>query len=128
MNNKGQALVLFILILPLLLIVLGMVVDLGMIGISKKKVDTVVQNILFHSFENREEKTDEDLMSEMDRLITINLGSVNRKIEIGEHIYITVEKKMEPLFPSLLKQKYLNYKVTYEALLDNDKIQIVRRW
>ena len=60
MNNKGQALVLFILILPLLLIVLGMVVDLGMIGISKKKVDTVVQNILFHSFENREEKTDED--------------------------------------------------------------------
>lgn len=128
MNNKGQALVLFILILPLLLIVLGMVVDLGMIGISKKKVDTVVQNILFHSFENREEKTDEDLMSEMDRLITINLGAVNRKIEIGEHIYITVEKKMEPLFPSLLKQKYLNYKVTYEALLDNDKIQIVRRW
>lgn len=127
MNNKGQALVLFILILPLLLIVLGMVVDLGMIGISKKKVDTVVQNILFHSFENREEKTDEDLMSEMDRLITINLGSVKRKIEIGEHIYITVEKKMEPLFPSLLKQKYLNYKVTYEALLDNDKIQIVRR-
>lgn len=127
MNNKGQALVLFILILPLLLIVLGMVVDLGMIGISKKKVDTVVQNILFHSFENREEKTDEDLMSEMDRLITINLGAVNRKIEIGEHIYITVEKKMEPLFPSLLKQKYLNYKVTYEALLDNDKIQIVRR-
>ena len=127
MNNKGQALVLFILILPLLLIVLGMVVDLGMIGISKKKVDTVVQNILFHSFENREEKTDEDLMSEMDRLITINLGTVNRKIEIGEHIYITVEKKMEPLFPSLLKQKYLNYKVTYEALLDNDKIQIVRR-
>ena len=127
MNNKGQALVLFILILPLLLIVLGMVVDLGMIGISKKKVDTVVQNILFHSFEIREEKTDEDLMSEMDRLITINLGSVNRKIEIGEHIYITVEKKMEPLFPSLLKPKYLNYKVTYEALLDNDKIQIVRR-
>lgn len=127
MNNKGQALVLFILILPLLLIVLGMVVDLGMIGISKKKVDTVVQNILFHSFENREEKTDEDLMSEIDRLITINLGSVKRKIEIGEHIYITVEKKMEPLFPSLLKQKYLNYKVTYEALLDNEKIQIVRR-
>lgn len=118
---------LFILILPLLFVVLGIVVDLGMIKSSKKKVDTTVQNILLQAFETKDEKTEEEIMTEIERLITINLGTVKRNIVVEDHIYITIEKRFNLIFPFLFKEKNINYIVTYEALLDNDKIQIIRR-
>ena len=42
MNNKGQTLVTFIIILPILLIILALVVDLGFIYIEKRNIDNNV--------------------------------------------------------------------------------------
>ena len=46
MNNKGQTLVLFVLLLPLLTLVLGLVINYGTIIISKKNVDMTIKSIL----------------------------------------------------------------------------------
>ena len=48
MNNRGQTLVMFILMLPLLLIVLCLVVDIGMLSLEKKKLENTLKDAIYY--------------------------------------------------------------------------------
>ena len=51
-NNKGQSLVTFIMILPLILIVFGIVIELGMISYHKIRITSVTKSIIANSIED----------------------------------------------------------------------------
>ena len=46
MNNKGQTLVIFVIILPILLIMLTLIVDLGFMYIEKRNIENNVSDSL----------------------------------------------------------------------------------
>lgn len=127
MNNKGQALVLFVLLAPILLLILGVVINFGMTSIAKKNVDINIKNIIKNNMDDINELDKEDIKNEINKLITINLGNVDATVTVDEKITISVTKKINSIFTFLLDNDNLYYQVTYEGILDNDKIQIIRR-
>lgn len=46
MNNKGQTLVLFVVLLPIILLIFVAVIDLGNIYIEKRKINNVIDTAL----------------------------------------------------------------------------------
>lgn len=113
LNDRGQTLVLFILLLPVFLLVLGYLVDMGLLHMQKRKIEHTVQMVLDYGIEHEDSTK---LEQEIHQLLIMNLKSVDdEKIVIREsYIEISITKTVEPIFPFLYKN-------------DNNTITITKR-
>ena len=51
-DNKGQVLVLFIIFIPVLFIILGMIINLGYLSLEKKIINNSIKNTLKYYLDN----------------------------------------------------------------------------
>lgn len=77
LNNKGQSLVLFVLIIPILLGIMALVYDVGMVIVEKNKLDNVMELVIDCALD--EEKFQEE---EVRELLNYNLPNHNTRITI----------------------------------------------
>lgn len=119
MNNKGQTLAIFIIVIPIILLLVCMIIDLGKLSLEKKQLQNVIKAII-----------KDELKKGPDRKRIINLINKNTSdmkidniiIENGI-ITITISKQYTGLFPNLLKNmKTIN--LTYKGYKINDNITI----
>ena len=54
MNKKGQVLVVFVLLLPLIVIFLGLVIDIGNSLVMKKKYENIVKDVIIYNYKEDE--------------------------------------------------------------------------
>lgn len=100
LNDRGQTLVLFILLLPVLLLVLGYLVDIGLLHIQKRKIDRTVDMVLDYGIQHQDSIA---LEEEMYQLLIMNLKSVEEeKIVITDtSITVAIKKTVDRVFPFL---------------------------
>ena len=125
MNNKGQTLVLFIILLPVILIMLVLVVSLAASSIQKRKIDMVIKNTIEDNMDNL---NDIDINEQIDSMLENNLGEFDeRNIVIkSEYLEITIRTKINNLFDFITSDDTEIYQVTFVGT-GSDKIKIVRR-
>lgn len=123
LNHRGQTLILFVLLLPVLLLVLGFLVDIGYLHIQKRKMDTTINDILTYGIEHIET---EELEDKLVRLLQLNLNGIEKKeITIQENqITIRVTKKTEHIFPFLGNQEKMT--IQKSAWKDQNQIRIIK--
>ena len=104
MNHRGQTLVLFILLLPVLLLVLGFLVDMGYLYMEKRKINRTVDMVLDYGVTHADATS---LEQEMQQLLILNLKTLNEQnIVMDEnHITVTVSKTVDGIFPFLFQEK-----------------------
>lgn len=121
MKNRGQALVFFILILPIILLALAFVVDIGNLNSVKKSTDQKITQIIETGLQNN--LTEE----EWNQLIEKNFSSIeNKKIILTDNqVELSIDIKLQTIFSNLMKQS--NYKITYTGHKENNKIKIIRK-
>lgn len=123
MDNKGQSLVLFVIIIPILLGVLAFVIDLGLINLEKDKLDNINIMVIEYGLENINTVTVKDL----DDLIKENDSIVLSDISItSDSIVIILNKEVDSIFGNIINFK--NYKIgsKYKGTIINDNIRIKR--
>ena len=125
MNNKGQTLVLFIILLPVILIMLVLVVSLAASSIQKRKIDMVIKNTIEDNMGNL---NDIDINKQIDDMLENNLGEFDeRNIVIkSDYLEITVRTKISNLFDFITSDDTEIYQVTFVGTGPNE-IKIVRR-
>ena len=124
MNNKGQVLVAAILFIPVILLVLAIVIDIGTLSVTKKQIDTKVENVIKDTIKSMG-MDNENLETEIDRLIYKNIGPSTRNVEKTNKLTVKIEKQIKGIFPFLSDT---NYKIEYVVHDDNGEIIIMRRW
>ena len=93
MNRKGQALVEFVIILPILLLILMSLIDIGRIIINKNRLeDTLYDVVKFYE----DDYTYEEIKKEIGNDIDLEITNNNE-----EKIIITLDKKVEVITPGL---------------------------
>lgn len=93
LNNKGQSLVMFILILPVIILVLVLVVDVGNAIYIKNKLDNVNYLVMDYALDN---KNSSNLSEEVITLVNKNMDGISF-ININnesDYIYISITKKI----------------------------------
>ena len=120
LNNKGQSLVMFILIIPVLVLIMILVIDIGNGILEKQRIDNINYLIVNYALDNID---DINLENKLTNLITLNdkeLSVINVKIE-NDIVNIELKKNIKGIFNKKLKlvsvsSKYIGY------IDDNKKI------
>ena len=120
LNNKGQSLVLFIMIIPILLLIMVFVYDMGMLLYEKDRLSNTVNMAIDYTLDNKEVSNEE-----IEELIDRN---INRKVEIkidrdNDSIKIEVSEEAKFIFSNLFDFDFTKIDIKYEGkIVDNKKI------
>ncbi|MBQ8681942.1 MAG: pilus assembly protein [Bacilli bacterium] len=142
LNNKGQSLVLFILIIPILLGIMALVIDVGNAFSKKNEVDNVIEFVLDYELstkdvstnnseneplnnENSEESLANDLIPNEETLkvlLNYNLKDNTNTVIIEEDIIkISSQTYVEGIFSKILNIKGFEIISEYQGYIENNK-------
>lgn len=116
MNNKGQTLVVFVILLPLLFILISFIVDNGFLALEKEKINNVVKDAINDCLKNNKS------IEELTILINKNIDDIKIKnISDDNGIwYLRVTKE----FNGIIFKKNYSIDLSFKAYLENNKIII----
>lgn len=120
MNNRGQSLVLFVLILPIIILLLAVFIDMSLATYQKSKIESIGKTIAYNAInENLDIK-------EVNNLIDKNIKElVYKKVNIIDDIlYIELSGQQKSIFGNILKFKVYDTKVLLKANYITKKINI----
>lgn len=118
-NNKGQTLVIFVLILPILLLLFALIWELGNLSITINKYENTIQDVIEYGLNNQNQENLETILT---NLFKANIqGEI--QIEIKNYIKINVRQKYDALYNNLFNHKF-DINITYIGYKNNGKIII----
>ena len=123
MNNKGQVLVLFILLIPVLLLAIAFVIDIGLLYEDKKHLEVSIKDSIYYGLNNIESN---DLETRIEELITKNVENI-KEINIHEnddYLQIDIEKDYKGLFEVLFKNNIYEIESTFYGYISDGKLII----
>ena len=102
-NNKGQVLVVFVILLPIFLIILTGLVDLCILNIEVKKLNTNTHDAVEYYLDNLE---DENVLNDTKALLNKNLKNIDIKINEDEDVInIKVVKNYKSIYSVISKKE-----------------------
>lgn len=111
MNNKGQTLIFFVVILPILLLVFMLVIDLSAMNYEKNKLDNLARECMTYKIDGKSD----DKIKEL-----IRLSDDNIEYEIYGNKIILV-KEYDPIFLKInsneIKSVYTGYKLRNKKII-----------
>ena len=120
LNNKGQSLVLFIMIIPILLLIMVFVYDMGMLLYEKDRLSNTVNMAIDYSLDNKD-VSDEEIRELIDK-------NTDREVEVkidrdNDSIKIEVSEEAKFIFSNLFDFDFTKIDIKYEGkIVDNKKI------
>lgn len=121
MNNKGQTLVLFVLILPIIIFIMLLVIDVSNMFITKQELNNINKIVLNYGLDIIEE---ENIDRKLEELINKNISVNEHTIRIDNGIIeVEIKKNIQGI---VTKKKIYEVKSTYKGYVEEDKKVISR--
>ncbi len=121
MNNRGQVLTLFVLMLPIFVIILILTIDISNLIINKLEMDNVNRILMDYALDKQEENNLEILIKELadinDSKLEVNITNKEDKIDI------ILNKKIKGI---ISKKNIYDLKSHFIGYIKNDKKNIKR--
>ena len=119
LNNKGQSLVMFILIIPIFLGIMVLVIDIGNVIYYKQDIDNINKVVINYGLSHMD---DEDVLSNMKELAKLNNKDLSIEIVFNDMEYcVSSSYYVNGIFSSIFKMKGFNIKSKYKGYKDIDK-------
>ena len=125
LNNRGQSLVLFVLIIPIILMVMILVVDVGKLVLLKQELNDINYMAMDYGLDVINE---DDIVDEITDLINKNKSDIDKiSIKLEEEIiYIEIEDSVDFMFlndtdMSRVNSSYLGYINEGKKIIERDK-------
>lgn len=116
LNNKGQVLVLFVILLPILLLILLITIEVGSAYLEKTKTQNTIKETLETNLKNYDENTN----SRINQIIDTNIKNTKTKTIFTSEDEIRIDLiQTKTIFG---RQIEIEYK--YKAKLENGKITV----
>lgn len=122
MNNRGQALVVFIIMIPIFFMLLGVVIDISYASYEKRKIENNIKYVARTSFDKRldEEKIEDLILTNLDDVKEYKVYYDNNSLNIY------VKTKVNGVFSNLFNNPIKNIEVNYKAYFDGDNVIVER--
>lgn len=123
MNKRGQVLVAFVLLLPILFMLIGLIIDCGYLYIEKRSVDNNIKDALEYGLKHIEEDNIEDKLKKQLNLNIEEIEKLNINI-VDKIIEIKLEKNKKSIFTSVFSKHKYEISSHYKGYIKEDKIVI----
>lgn len=123
LNNKGQSLVLFILVIPILLGIMALVIDVGKAFNEKNNMENTIEFVIDYGLEKEtlEEK-------ELALLLDYNLNNYENNLKVEEDkITISSKTYVEGIFTNILNIKGFTIESSYRGYLNEAGKKIIEK-
>ncbi len=125
MNKKGQTLIVFVLLLPLVLLFLAFVVDTGILIKEQIKSNSTLKSILITTYKDKEQVGYEEEIKELLMQNQLPIEGVKIKKNQDEvSVALTYEK--ESIFGQIIGIKTYKIQVKLKAMEEQNQIKIVK--
>ena len=123
MNKKGQVLVAFELLLPIMFMLIGLIIDCGYLYIEKRKVDNNIKDALEYGLKHIEEENIED---KVEKQLNLNIKDIKKlDISINDKIIeIKLEKSKKSIFTIVFSKHKYDISSHYKGYIKEEKIVI----
>ena len=122
LNNKGQSLVLFVIVLPILLLIVILVIDIGKALVLKQELKNISNIVLDYGLDNLDK---EEIKFELVNLVELNnneIDNVNINIDDSK-IYIKLNENVKGTFSGIIDISIFNVETSYVGYIkDNNKV------
>lgn len=123
-NNKGQSLVMFVLIIPIFLLILTLVYDVGNAIYEKDRLSNTNYLAIEYGLNNIDTATENDLKDLIEQN-TSNVKKIYVTIEDNQ-IEIKIEKDVKSIIGKIFNFNLVEIKSYYKGKIINDKKEIER--
>ena len=131
MKNKGQTLVLFILILPIISILILLIINYGILNINKSNLENNIKyaieyglNLKLESIKNS--LTDTEIENKVRYILTQNIDYDTLEVKVASNnIFVSVSTRNNLLTNILNFDDKLS--LSFYGIIKNNKIEIERR-
>ena len=125
LNNKGQSLVLFVIILPILFLILILVIDIGRLITLKNELNNINNIVLDYGLDNLEMVDLENKLIDVINLNKDDIDNIDVTVD-GDKIYINMNEKLDGILTSFVDISIFDIKISYIGYMDNGKKRIER--
>lgn len=123
LNNKGQSLVLFVVMLPIILLMFILVYDVGNAIYEKNRLSNVSYMVMDYALDNID-TVDENSLIDLINKNTNNLSSLSVLIDDDGKISITLTKTIKGIFGRMFNFDLIEAKSEYIGYIDNGNKKI----
>lgn len=125
MNNKGQTLVLFVILLPVLLLLLVLIIDIGKVIVDKLELNNINQIVLEYGLDNIEKENIYDEMVELVRLNKNDVDTIDINIT-SDKISLTLIDNVDFMFKKIVDINRFKIKSSYVGYIQDGEKRIER--
>ena len=134
LNNRGQSLILFVIVLPLLLLILVLVIDIGRVISLKQELNNINEIVLDYGIDYLNNDMDDNIDSissienKLIEIIELNKDDID-EIDVridNNKINILLSDSVDGIFSSILDIDMFDIKSSYVGYMDNNKKRIER--
>ncbi|MBE6160793.1 MAG: pilus assembly protein [Firmicutes bacterium] len=125
LNKKGQTLIMFVILIPLLIMMLALVVDVSYMTNEKIKLDSTTKTIIKEMFDNRFDNDMEDKIYNLYKKNKINYENV--KIDKKEE-YLKIKNyyEIDSIFGKIIGLKKYKIKTSIKGYKEKNKIKVIK--
>lgn len=123
LNNKGQTLVLFVIVLPILMFMLILVIDIGKIISLKYELNNISDIVLSYGIDNIDK---EEVINELDKLVRLNKSDIDN-IDVyieNNRIYVHLKENYNGIFSGFIDISVFDVETSYVGYIENNEKRI----
>ena len=127
LNKKGQVLIAFVLLLPVMFMLAGLIIDCGYLYIEKRNIDNNIKDAIEYGLKNIEEDSPV-LEQKIKNQLNINISDIkNINIKINSKaIEIELQKSKKGIFTLIYSKSEYKISGHYKGYIYDDEI-VVRK-
>lgn len=126
MDRKGQVLVGFLLLLPLLLILFVFVIDVGFMKVEERKLENTVKEAITYGL--KQESPEEEVQQQVETMIRKNIDNIEflDTVVTNGNIQVHLSTRQKNVFGIILNQRMYKIEKRYQGYLENETIKIIK--
>ncbi len=126
MDRKGQVLVGFLLLLPLLLILFVVVIDIGFMKVEERKLENTVKEAITYGL--KQESPEEEVQQQVETMIRKNIDNIEflDTVVTNGNIQVHLSTRQKNVFGIILNQRMYKIEKRYQGYLENETIKIIK--
>lgn len=122
MNKRGQTLIIFVMLIPIILTMAALVIDVGLLYYKKNEYTGIVEESIKEYFK------DEDILSAKKTLVLNGVSLDDTEINVSDNkITVTLDTKVDSIFGKVIRINDYEIKVSRVGTKDKERVIINKK-
>jgi len=125
LNNHGQTLVMFAILIPVILMLMALVIDVAYLSSKKSELESTTKSIIKNLYDNKDDANINEMVIELYKKNDIDIKNLEVNIE-NSNFKIKNEYKIDSIFGKIIGLRKYEMKISMKGYLKENKLKVIK--